>query len=877
MSAKSCTHLFVLALLIGFVPGISFAQSGGTSGTVEGVVKDPSGAVVPKARVEISYGVSGLRRETTTGDSGEFRFTNLPFNPYHLVVTAPGFAAGVRDVDVRSAVPASLEITLKLGAATAEVAVHSEGSDLVEAEPNFHTDIDRRLFQKLPLESQSSSISSLVTLASPGAVADSNGLVHGLGDHAENSFSVDGQPITDQFSKVFSNQIPVDAVQALEVISGAPPAEYGGKTSLVIKATTRSGLGQHKPTGEVSASYGTFGTVNAGFNIAVGSEKWGNFLSVNGLHTGRFLDAPEFEVFHAKGNQQNIFNRVDFQLSQADTLHMNFGFTRSWFQTPNSFDAEAVRQDQRSQIRTFNIAPSWTHLFNSSTLLSVNSFVRRDNFQYFPSRDPFADQPQTLTQDRKLTNAGIRADLSYVKGVNNVKAGIVFQHTLLTESFGLGLTDPALNDPCVDASGAPAGDPALTDPGQCGAAGFQPNAAFLPILACFDLSRPTPAAGSGCANPQATLFNFHDSSDIKEVAFYAQDTITAGNWSFNLGLRLDLYRGISRDTEVQPRLGVAYNIKKTSTVLRASYARLLESPFNENLLVASTQDPVIDAAFGQGVPIRPGTRNEFHVGLQQAFGKFAVVDFDYLWKYTHNAYDFGVILNSPIFFPISWHNSKIGGPSVRISVPDTHGFTAFVVMGSAFARFFEPQLGGLGASPAGSAVFRIDHDQKFQQTTHVQYQPWKRGPWLAFNWRYDSGLVAGEVPVATDTTTPVDLSGLTGDQQLQAGLFCGSLRPTFTAPLSSCAPQDYGSTRIKLPAPGTVDDDHNPPRVRARHLFDLSIGHDNLFQGDRYKWGARVTVVNLADKVALYNFLSTFSGTHFVTPRTVTGQITFNF
>ena len=114
------------------------------------------------------------------------------------------------------------------------------------------------LFDKLPLESASSSLSSLVTLASPGVAADSNGLFHGLGDHASNSFSVDGQPITDQQSKVFSNQLPSNAVQSLEVIDGAPPAEYGGKTSLVINVTTRSGQGLTKPVGNITTSYGTF-------------------------------------------------------------------------------------------------------------------------------------------------------------------------------------------------------------------------------------------------------------------------------------------------------------------------------------------------------------------------------------------------------------------------------------------------------------------------------------------------------------------------------------------------------------------------------------------------------------------------------------------
>src|SRR5262249_50093608 len=117
-----------------------------------------------------------------------------------------------------------------------------------------------------------SSVTSLITLTSPGVAADSNGNMHGLGDHAQNSFSVDGQPITDQTSKVFSNQIPVDSIQSLEVISGAPPAEFGDKTSLVIKVTTKSGLGVTQPTGAVTTSYGSFGTANAGFDLATATR-----------------------------------------------------------------------------------------------------------------------------------------------------------------------------------------------------------------------------------------------------------------------------------------------------------------------------------------------------------------------------------------------------------------------------------------------------------------------------------------------------------------------------------------------------------------------------------------------------------------------------
>src|SRR3984957_8142774 len=265
------------------------AQSGGSSTSVTGTVVDPTGAVVPNATVEIQNPVSHFERTATTDSAGKFTIPNISFNPYHLTVTGQGFAGFAQDVDVRSIVPINVNITLQIKGSSESVTVEATGEDLVENDPTFHTDVDKNLFDKLPLESQSSSLSSLVTLATPGIAADSNGLFHGLGDHAENSFSVDGQPITDQQSKVFSNQVPVDAIQSMEVISGAPPAEYGDKTSLVIDVTTRSGQGMTTPHGTVTADYGSFGSANGGFNFGYGGPDWGDFISASGLGSGGSL------------------------------------------------------------------------------------------------------------------------------------------------------------------------------------------------------------------------------------------------------------------------------------------------------------------------------------------------------------------------------------------------------------------------------------------------------------------------------------------------------------------------------------------------------------------------------------------------------------
>ena len=78
-------------------------------------------------------------------------------------------------------------------------------------------------------------------------------------------------------------------------------------------------------------------------------------------------------------------------------------------------------------------------------------------------------------------------------------------------------------------------------------------------------------------------------------------------------------------------------------------------------------------------------------------------------------------------------------------------------------------------------------------------------------------------------------------------------------------------------ADGTASDDHNPPRVAPRHLFDLSVGTDNLFRTEHTRVTLRLTVINLTNKEALYNFLSTFSGTHFVSPRVFQGQVGVTF
>ncbi len=897
--------VLVFGLMIVAGAGAAFGQS--TSGSVSGTVTDPGGALVPGATVEISNPVSGYSRKAVTDPSGDYRFSNLPFDEYTVTVSDPSFATSRKQVQISSTVPVSLAVQLQLSGVASSVTVEAT-PDTVEQAPTFHTDVDRSEIEHLPVESPSSQLSSIVTLASPGVAADSNGQMHGLGDHAENSFSLDGEPITDQQSKVFSNSVPASAVQSLQVIDGAPPAEYGDKTSLVVKLTTRSGQGVTKPTGSLTTSYGSFGTSNLSFNVAYGGEKWGNFIAVDGLQSGRFLDGPEFAVFHDKGNEENFFDRVDFDFTPKDSMHVDAQYTHSWFQTPNDFenvnvispDGNSVgNTDQRSKIGTINLAPSYTHVINTYSVANLGLYFRRDSYNYYPSKNPFADyaldqQQETIGQMRTLTNAGVHADVSYVRGIHNVKIGGMYEQTFLRENDNVGVVDPTVDPPCVDANG---------DPVSCESEGALPNPNYNPVLAPYDLTQG------------GAPYAWHGRTDVKQLALYGEDQITAGNWMFNLGIRGDIYNGLTIQRQAEPRVGLSYDVKKTGTVLRASYARTQETPFNENLVLSSNgcADPVLYSIFAtqsagscaaQAVtPFNPGFRNEFHAGLGQSFGRHFVIDAEYIWKYTHNAYDFSVFGTTPITFPIEWHNSKIPGYALSASLTDLKGLSVRLNASSVAARFFNPQLGGVGATPGqvGSTYpFRIDHDEHFNGTTHVEYaMPFRKSMFYAFNWRYDSGLVAGASPcynvsdpnsicnpinggpsITINGQPGVDLSYLSPDQQFQAGLACDGVKATPTSGLTQCLASQLTSNLLVIPAPGTENDDKNPQRIQPRNVFDMALGDDDVVhfgQQAHYKVGARVTAINIADKYALYNFLSTFSGTHYLTPRAVTAEVTLHF
>lgn len=856
VSSRQTIWQFTLLVPLVAVGAVRAVAQGAVAPALSGTATDAHGAVVPGADVTLICPRSGVEQTVKTGSAGEFAFGQLTSGDCQITVQAPGFAVQSHPVSY-AGVAIRLTVVLSASTARSEMTVTATSHDAVEP---AHVDITAEQMDRMPTQSVSSRLSSLITMTTPGVSADSNGSFHPLGDHAEASFLVDGQPITDQQSRTFSTQVSLNALQSIEVREGAPGADVGDKTSLVIVAQTRSGLDQRTPHGSFALTRSSFASSTASANVAVGSARLGSFTAMDALNSARFLDTPEIEALHASGNAQNLFQRVDYKVTDATRVQLNASLSRSWFQTPNTYDQQAQGQNQRQTVVSYNLAPQVVHLFNNHAFQQTNAWVRQDKVRYRPSGDFFADTPAYLQQARRLTNAGARSEVSYNEGRHNATGGVELKHTALAEQFATGITDPRFNSPCNGPDGSPSSLTTVTDPSQCGAAGLSANSGFLPGLLRIDLTRG------------GTLYTFQGSAGITQLALFGQDFLTLGKFKLGMGLRYDAYDGLVRSHGLQPRVGLVYSAAPLRTNFHLNYSRVFLTPYNENLIVASSTGPgSASAALGasNSAVLHTGHRNQFNVGMETSVRTLSL-GAEYFWKFTYGAYDFDVLLNSPLTFPTQFRKSKIDGGLVRLNLNPLRGWNGFVTVSHVRSRLFGPEVGGISFSAPYANVARPDHDQGLAINVNLRYQFGSRGPWINSSYRYDGGLVAVAVP---DIVTALQL---TGDEQQQMGFHCGAVFATVTAPLRTCA-AGAAATRIRIPAAGTENDDRNPPRIAVRNTVDLSVGEDNLFHHERQSLGIRADVVNLNNTKALYNFLSTFSGTHFLTTRAVTVGLRYTF
>ena len=238
--------LFTLLVLVLFTAPV-FAQAAAGLSAITGVVRDPSGAVVPAADVVVANAAKGIRRQMSTNEAGAFSAPALtPAAGYTITVTKAGFSQWeLKDFELTVGLTQSFPITLSLTSATTTVVVTDAAPIVSDTNVGVSQVVGQAQIDNLPINGRR--VDSFVLLT-PAVVPDGTfGLVSFRGIAMGNAFLTDGNDTTNSFYNEnagrtrISTQISQDAVQEFQVLSNGFSAEFGRAMGGVVNTVTRSG------------------------------------------------------------------------------------------------------------------------------------------------------------------------------------------------------------------------------------------------------------------------------------------------------------------------------------------------------------------------------------------------------------------------------------------------------------------------------------------------------------------------------------------------------------------------------------------------------------------------------------------------------------
>jgi outer membrane receptor protein involved in Fe transport len=705
-------------LLAAFTLVVSSASAQTRIGTILGTVKDPNGAVVAGATVSLIQPVTGLKQTAQTDSQGQFRLGNLPFNTYTVRVDGAGFQSSESFIDLESALPMNLDLTLQPGEISDTVNVTGNSTLIEPDKTSSDTDIDQTLIERQAGAAPSRGIEAIVASV-PGFASDDNGRLHPRGSESQVQYVIDGVPVTDNLSAIFSTSLDARTLRTVEVLTGGIPAEFGDKLAGIVNVNTRSGL--EMPTqGSVTISGGSFSTGEISTDFATHTKKFGFLSNLSATTSQRFLDPPTIDNFYNFGRTGKGFVRLDYHFDEKNLIRGTFIFGGSNFQVPNRVDQEAAGQEQRQRLRDSSQFISFEHIFSPSTLGQFSFFNRYGTARLTSNAQ---STPVVAFQDRTLQNYGGVVAISVSKGIHNVKFGGQFTHTPVREEFSFYPTEPF---------------PDLTDPNG--------NPVANPVNA-FSATNP---------------FLFRGRKSGNAVGLYVQDRFSPFlNFTIDAGLRYDSYKLLISDDAFSPRVGFAYYIPRTHTTIRASYNRLFQYPPAENLLLASSSEAAalspLSVVQGQsGVrPILPDKQNVYEAGVQQQISRFFRLGLSVYQKRIVNFGDKDQFFDTGIIFPITISSGRVTGEEVRLESSEIAGFRGFFSYANSRAYGVTPINGGLFLGEAVETLdqpglkFANDHDQRNSAQFQLSYTHHRSGIYALFGGRYDSGYPTDVEPGTT--------------------------------------------------------------------------------------------------------------------------------
>jgi hypothetical protein len=555
----------------------------------------------------------------------------------------------------------------------------------------------------------------------PGFVTDDNGRMHPRGSESQVQYVVDGIPVTDNMSAIFSTSLDARTLRTVEVLTGGIPAEFGDKLAGVINVNTRSGL--EGPTqGAVSFSGGSFSTGEIAADFSTHTRKFGFLTNLSTSTSQRYLDPPTIDNFHNFGRTGKGFFRLDYQPDQNNSLRAVFTFGGSNFQVANRLEQELAGQDQRQRLRDSSQSLTFQHVFSPSTLGQFSFFNRYSRARL--SSNP-SSTPVVALQNRSLQNYGGIGSLALTRGSHNIKFGGQFTITPVNEHFS-----------------------------------FYPTVHFADIVDEDGNVLPNPINSFTAARP----FVFDGKKTGRTLGAYIQDRFSLfKHFTLDVGVRYDNYKLLISDRGISPRIAVAYFIPHSKTTLRASYNRFFQPPPAENLLLASSREAasISPIAVIQGVttiqPILPDREHVFEVGAQQLLSRYLRLNVTLYQKRIKNFSDKDQFIETGVIFPVAISSGRVTGEEIKIESTDIKGFHGSLSFANSHAYGVTPITGGLflGEDPqelqTRGIKFSADHDQRNSAQFQFGYNHRPTGIYATFGGRYDSGVPTDVEPGTTLT------------------------------------------------------------------------------------------------------------------------------
>ncbi len=674
----------LLMFMLGLCSGLVHAQSG--EGTLRLKVTDASGAGV-RCPVQLTSQITQYAAALSTDSVGTLQVDRLPHGLYQVQIAALGFAVFTRTIEIQTAFPVNLAVTLQLAPVTTAVTVTTD--TLIDPYRTGSTNqigeqqIEDR-FSSIP----GRSVQDLVN-SQPGWLYEGNAVLHPRGSEYQTQFVIDGVPLTDNRSPSFGPELDADDIESMNIYTAGIPAEFGRKMGGVVEVNTKAAT-QQGTHGQLVLAGGSYQDAETFGDVQTRSGKNTFGASASGARSSHYLNPVEPENYTTAGTTADFSANFARDFTPNDRLTAGVRHELSRFELPNEQLQQTAGQLQTGDNFETIGTVSYQHTF-SPNLLDSAQFMSR----YVPE-DVFSNAlstPILAFLHNSFYDTYFRDSISFHHGNQDFKFGVESDSTFLHENFSDVITDPTQFDP------------------------------------------GTPATFSFAGNRP----------DLEQSAF-AQDRIRLGKWTVSAGLRWDHYQLLLNQNALSPRVSVARYFPSLEMTVHGSYDRVFQTPSFENILLSSSiAVAALDPQFLR-LPVQPSRGDYYELGASKAFARHLRVDANYFRRFVRDYADDDQLLNTGISFPIAFDKAILYGAEARIELPDWHGVTGFFSYSWIVGNAWFPVTGGLflgddavAAAQQLNGHFPDSQDQRNTARTRFQYQLLHRA-WIASGAEYGSGL-----------------------------------------------------------------------------------------------------------------------------------------